>query len=108
MAESRQDETGNGGSSTRLLLHVDDDPDVGFLLERALRVNQMGHWRFLYRPGGVEALEYLQEAMDCKMPVPDLLVLDLKMPGLSGLEVLEWVNANMPALPAVILSSSGL
>jgi DNA-binding NarL/FixJ family response regulator len=46
--------------------------------------------------------------MDCKTPVPDLLALDIKMPGMGGLQVLEWVNANMPALPAVILSSSGL
>ena len=97
-----------GWGATRLLLHVDDDPDVVLLLERALRVSQMGHWRLQYRPAGSEALEYLQQSINGEVPMPDLLVLDLKMPGLSGLEVLEWVNANIPALPAVILSSSGL
>jgi CheY-like chemotaxis protein len=95
-------------TANRLLLHVDDDPDVAFLLERALQINQMGRWSFLYRASGAEAVEYLQRSMDYKAPVPNLLVLDIKMPGMDGLEVLEWLSANMPGLPAVILSSSGL
>jgi len=97
-----------GWTATRLLLHVDDDPDVAFLLERALSVSQLSHWRLVHRPGGREALEYLRRSMDCTVPVPSLLALDMKMPGMSGLEVLEWVNANMPETPAVILSSSEL
>ena len=40
--------------------------------------------------------------------MPDMLLLDMKMPGMGGLDVLEWVRDNMSEVPAVMLSSSGL
>src|SRR5688572_14858832 len=91
---------------THQLLHVDDDPDVAFLLERALQVNRLSHWLFLHRPGGAEAIEYLQRAKNGEWPRPAMLVLDIKMPGMGGLHVLEWLSVNMPDVPAVMLSSS--
>lgn len=93
---------------SHLLLHVDDDEDVAFLLKRALQASQMAHWSLLYLPSGREALNYLQRSRIGELPAPTLLALDIKMPGMGGLEVLDWVNTNMPAVPAVMLSSSGL
>jgi len=90
------------------LLHVDDDEDVAFLLRRALCAKQMAHWSFLHCARGSEALDYLRRAKAAELPVPDMLVLDIKMPGMGGLDVLEWVRDNMSEVPAVMLSSSAL
>ena len=97
-----------GPRGPRLLLHVDDDEDAAFLLGRALRAKQMAHWRFLHCASGSEALDYLRRARAGELPVPDMLLLDVKMPGMGGLEVLEWVRDNMSEVPAVMLSSSAL
>ena len=91
-----------------LLLHVDDDEDVAFLLRRALFANQMAHWSFLHCASGSEALDYLRRARGAEAPVPAMIVLDVKMPGMGGLEVLEWVRDNISEVPAIMLSSSAL
>ncbi len=63
---------------------------------------------------GEQAIEYLQGTSRyhnrSKHPFPDLLVLDLKMPGMDGLQVLRWLrdHAECNSLPRVMLSGSGL
>jgi CheY-like chemotaxis protein len=63
---------------------------------------------------GTQVIEYLDgEGVygDRKAyPFPDLVVLDLKMPLLDGLEVLTWIRTESawPRLPVVLLSGSGL
>jgi CheY-like chemotaxis protein len=60
----------------------------------------------------VEAVEYLRGdgpfADREKHPLPDLLLLDLKMPRKNGFEVLEWVRQQpgLKRLPVVVLTSS--
>ena len=97
-----------GPASPPLLLHVDDDDDVAFLLRRALCAKQTAPWSFLHCASGSEALNYLRQAMAGEAPAPAMLVLDIKMPGMGGLDVLEWVQDNMLDVPAIMLSSSGL
>lgn len=97
-----------GPRSPHLLLHVDDDEDVAFLLRRALCARQTAHWSFLHCASGSQALDYLRHAMAGEAPAPAMLALDIKMPGMGGLDVLEWVQDNMPGVPAIMLSSSGL
>ena len=97
-----------GPTSPPLLLHVDDDEDVAFLLRRALCAKQTAHWSFLHCASGAEALDYLRQAMAGDVAVPAMLVLDIKMPGMGGLDVLEWVQDNLLDVPAIMLSSSGL
>ena len=50
---------------------------------------------------GETALQMLQA------DVPDVMVLDLKMPGLSGWEVLVRVKKTFPAIPVIILTGHG-
>lgn len=96
--------------STPILL-VDDSPDDVMLMERALaKANITGPVHVVR--DGVEAMDYLtrrgQYADAVKWPFPVLILLDLKMPRMNGLELLAWIR-QQPQLKrqwVVILSHS--
>jgi two-component system, chemotaxis family, response regulator Rcp1 len=92
----------------RLLVHVDDDPDLAFLLERGLSVSGISNWNFQFIEGGAAALKYLEGVKVGEAEAPALLLLDIKMPKVNGFDVLQWVNQNLPGIPAIMLSSSEL
>lgn len=87
----------------RRILLVDDNPhDV----ELALNAFQdSGDHEVLVAVGGREALAVL----DGPTPLPDLILLDLKMPHIDGLAVLDAVRgrAATRAIPVVMLTTSG-
>ena len=93
--------------SASLLVAEDSEADV-FLLQRAFRdVELPADVEFAH--DGQDAIERLQAR--CQAPddrLPALLILDLKMPRRSGLEVLHWVRAQpaLVSLPAILFSSS--
>jgi len=93
--------------STRRLVHVDDNPDEAFLFERALFRNGIKGWEYQHLIGASEATEYLSRAKELGT-LPDLLVIDVRMPGMNGLDLLEWVVEHCPEVPAVMLTSSDL
>jgi CheY-like chemotaxis protein len=76
---------------------IDDDPDHVLIITRAIR--ELGD------ESTVHAASDGDEAMD---PLPDLVLLDINMPGLSGFDVLEAVKADerLKAVPVVMLTSS--
>ena len=93
------------------ILHVEDDPNDVVLLEHACR--KAGVSCDVKRVAdGEEAIAYLagqdQFADRQQFPFPRLVLLDLKMPHLSGFDVLQWrrQNDNMKTIPVVVLSSS--
>ena len=92
----------------RLLLHVEDDPDSRFLLERALTKRGPRDWEYQGIANGEAALDYLTKAGADMVRTPDLVVLDVNMPGLDGFGVLEWMGENLPGVAVVMLSSSEL
>lgn len=61
---------------------------------------------------GEEAIAYLSGAGEFadrdKFPFPDVMLLDLKMPRLTGFEVLSWLRARSLEKPAVIVVSGSL
>jgi DNA-binding response OmpR family regulator len=94
--------------SKRLLVHVDDDRDEAFLFERALSRGGIVGWTYCHFADACQTMAYLRQAKIAKELTPDLMVVDLNMPGVSGLELLEWVVDNYPEVPVVMLSSSDL
>jgi two-component system response regulator len=93
------------------ILLVEDNPDDEALTLRALAKNNIANEIFVARDG-VEALDYLfatgpHEGRD-RGQLPQVVLLDLKLPRLDGLEVLRRIRAE-PAtrlLPVVVLTSS--
>lgn len=93
------------------ILLIEDNPDDVDLTLRALRKNNIANDVIVVRDG-VEALDYLfatgQHAGRDPAALPQVVLLDLKLPRLDGLHVLERVraNPNTRLLPVVILTSS--
>ncbi|WNG32661.1 response regulator [Archangium minus] len=98
-------------SSQRSILLVEDNPDDVDLTRRAFQ--RAGFTQPLdVVEDGVEALDYLfargAHAHRASVPLPSLVLLDLKLPRLNGHEVLRQIRADVRTrfLPVVILTSS--
>lgn len=95
-----------------ILAAEDEDADL-FLLKRALK-EVCGALPIYSVTDGGEVIAYLSGLgayADRKIfPLPDLLLLDLKLPRKSGFVILEWLKAHSDfrRLPAVVLTSSHL
>lgn len=94
-----------------VILLVEDDPDDVFFLQEAFKKADMAGALRVVRDGE-EAVAYLlgQGAFADRglHPPPSLVLLDLKLPRKSGLEVLEWRRGQpgMTLVPVVVLTSS--
>lgn len=63
---------------------------------------------FTLRQAGMECLEAHNGHLGCNLAQkesPDVVLLDVRMPGKNGLEVLEWFNAEMPDIPVIMMSA---
>ena len=99
------------GMTDKVILLVEDNPDDELLTLRALRKNDVTGEVVVARDG-VEALDYLfgtgaYAGRDTSV-MPQLILLDLKLPKIDGLEVLRRLRADERSrlLPVVILTSS--
>ena len=96
-------------SSPARVLLAEDDADHAFFTERAFREAHGGEVEMHTVPDGAEALDYLhQRGKYAGAKRPNLIVLDLKMPKVNGLEVLEHIktDAGLRDIPTVVLTSS--
>jgi two-component system nitrogen regulation response regulator GlnG len=75
---------------------VDDDASIRWVLERALRNGGM-------LPRSFDAAEPALSAL--RSDTPDVLVTDIRMPGLSGLELLKRIHDASPALPVIVMTA---
>jgi CheY-like chemotaxis protein len=94
------------------ILLVEDNPNDQFLTLRALKKNQIAN-PVVVAGDGIEALDYLfgtgiYAGRDTSEQ-PELILLDLKLPKIDGLEVLQRLRANPRTcfIPVVVLSTSG-
>jgi two-component system response regulator len=90
----------------KTILLVEDNADDEQLTLRAMRQSDIPNIIRVARDGA-EALDHLFGA-NAGPRLPDLILLDLKLPKVSGLEVLQKVRANevTRSLPVVVLTSS--
>jgi CheY-like chemotaxis protein len=96
--------------STQPILLIEDDENDVFFFRRALSSTGMDHPLQVARHGQ-EAIDYLQGAGKfgdrAEFPPPCLILLDLKLPFVMGLDVLKWIRQQPdPASIVLILSSS--
>ncbi len=70
---------------------VDDNPDDNFFHERVIKKGNAAEI-VITKTTGMEALEYLKLEKSSKDPDPDLIFLDINMPGMNGWEFLEEYN----------------
>lgn len=94
----------------KTILQVEDDPNDVFFLHKAMK--KMGVTNPIQiASDGQEAIDYLQGAGKFadreKFPFPCLVLLDLKLPYVMGLDVLKWIRKQPgAALPVIMLSAS--
>jgi len=99
----------NANGSTILL--VEDNPDDVLLIRRAFQKAGIGN-PVVALDHGDDAVAYLDGTGTYsdrhRYPLPALMLLDLKLPRRSGLEVLAWVRQHegLKRLPVVVLTSS--
>lgn len=95
-----------GPSRPITILLVDDDRDFRMLM-RDIIDTACSRVDVREAPGGAAGLEYLRRSLvDPQTPRPDLIYLDLEMPGLGGQEVLSAIKSDpaLAAIPVVMLT----
>jgi len=88
-----------------LILVVDDEPDVEDLFRQQFRRDiRAGRFTMDFAQSGASALQKLSDAD----AVPLILILsDINMPGMSGLELLPKAKASRPDVPVIMITAYG-
>ena len=81
---------------------VDDDQSIRFVLEKALLREDLPTRSFTNTR---EVLAALEAAADDETQGPQVLVSDIRMPGGSGLDLLDKIKAKHPGLPVIIMTA---
>ena len=96
----RSDET-----TTEKILIVDDEQDVEWLFrQRFRRELRRGELDFTFAFSGEEALRYLRSGRAAGVV---LVLSDINMPGMTGLELLKHIKAEHPELKVVMITAYG-
>lgn len=94
-----------------MILLAEDREDDIVLIRRALQKTSVEHALFVVK-NGEDAVSYLQGvgkfSNRAEYPLPSLLLLDLKMPGMDGFDTLRWIKGQpgFGSLRIVVLTSS--
>lgn len=97
LTPERRDSTAEGRAT---VLVVDDDDLFREIMRLAL--SEQGY-DIVEVDNGADAIELLAAAADGLRPMPDVIVLDVLMPGLSGLGILQVMRKLGPRMPPTLL-----
>jgi two-component system, response regulator len=91
------------------ILLVEDNEDDIELTRYALERNKIAN-ELIVKRDGAEAIKYLFDEIQKPSQIPSLIILDLHLPKISGMEVLELVRQNEKtnSIPIVVLTTSDL
>ncbi len=81
------------------VLIVDDERPLILSLKDGLEAYYVDQLSVLTAPSGEEAVDILGSS------AVDLLVTDLKMPGMNGLELLEYMKQHFPSVPCIVMTA---
>ena len=87
------------------ILVVDDEPDVEALFRQQFRRDlRAGRFQMEFAPSAPDALRRVAEVHD---PALILILSDINMPGMSGLDMLPKVRADFPHVPVIMITAYG-
>ena len=90
------------------ILVVDDEPDVEALFRQQFRRDiKSGRFTMEFAPSALAALAALARAASVADPSLILILSDINMPGMSGLEMLPRVRAERPDVPVIMITAYG-
>ncbi len=84
------------------LLVIDDEPGHRLMVRAVM---QDAGWTVAEAANGRQGLDHLRACKDAGCP--DVVLLDMKMPGMDGMEVLAHLTRDYPGLPVVMLTAYG-
>jgi CheY-like chemotaxis protein len=97
----------------RTIMVLEDDPNDVFFLQRAFHESGFAG-KLIVFDDGQKGMDYICGLGACadraRHPLPDLLITDLKMPRVTGLEVLRWLkqHPDFAVIPVIVLTASDL
>ncbi len=88
----------------KYILVIDDDKIDSMTIKRAFKDNDIPH-KLIFKQNGEEAIDFLEENINDK---PFLIILDLNMPKMNGLEFLKIIREKkeLKIIPVVVLTTS--
>jgi CheY-like chemotaxis protein len=94
----------------RKILMVEDDENNRMFF--SIAVKRLGSAHVQTVPDGGRAIEYLDGkggyADRSKFPLPDVIVLDLRMPNVNGFQILTWQSGSpFSSIPVIVLEGAG-
>lgn len=106
-ADTREGESDSFGFTEPYVLYGEDNSTDSVFFERAFR-GYKPDYPLVHRANGKLIRDFLEDREQKEERLPSLVVLDIKMPGLTGLEILEFIRKRpaLSRLPVIILSAS--